>query len=203
MNSDISHYTLTFINEYIRTNYGSIRLLSQSLTTNGPFALSTNKVSVSKGVIKNMRDKKPLLHLIFYSIASLLFFIDLGSFSLFEKPFMYALLCFYVLQLARPMSWPRITYCLLLLSLCPLIHYGRFGIGLIYLIPATFLGIKMRHTFYDTVWQYYLLLAACLLAQICLVEYFILGLPISVSYTISTIIANIVVIWIMSLKSYN
>jgi hypothetical protein len=83
------------------------------------------------------------------------------------------------------------------------VYYGRFGLALIYLIPATFLGIKMRHTFYDTVWQYYLLLAGCLLAQIALIEYGILGLPISVSYTISTIIANIGVIWIMSLKSYN
>ncbi len=150
-----------------------------------------------------MRDKKPLSYLIFYGLATLLFFIDLGGFSLFEKPLIYTLLCFYILQLCRPMSWPRILYCLLLLSLNPLIHYGRFGLGLVYLIPATFIGIKMRHTLYDTVWQYYLLLAACILAQIGLIEYGILGLPISASYTISTILANLIVIWIMSLKSYN
>jgi len=150
-----------------------------------------------------MKYKKPLSPLIFYSIASVLFFIDLGSFSIFEKPLIYSLLCFYILQLARPMSLPRIIYSCLLLSLSPLILYGRFGLGLIYLIPATVIGIKMRHALYDSAWPYYVLLASCLLAQICLVEYSILSLPISASYTISTITANILVIWIMSLKSYN
>lgn len=150
-----------------------------------------------------MKQTKPLSPFIFFGIITLLFFVDLGGFSLFEKPFISTLLCFYILQLSRPMSWPRILYSLLLLSLNPLIYYGRFGLGLVYLIPATFLGIKMRHIFYDTVWQYYLLLGTCILAQIGLIEYGILGLPISASYTISTIVANMIVIWIMSLKSYN
>lgn len=150
-----------------------------------------------------MRDKQPLSPFIFYGIACLLFIIDLGAFSIFEKPLIYSLLCFYILQLSRPMSLARITVTYLLLSLSPLIHYGRFGTSLVYLIPATLLGIKMRHTLYDALWQYYLLLACCILAQIALVEWGILGLPISASYTISTIIVNLLVIWIMSLKSYN
>lgn len=150
-----------------------------------------------------MREKRPISPFFFYIIASVLFIVDLGAFSVFEKPIIYSLLCFYIIQLAKPMGLCRIAFACLLLSLSPLIHYGRFGISLVYLIPATLLGIKMRHTLYDGIWQYYMLLVGCILAQIYLVEWWVLGLPISLSYTISTVIVNLLVIWIMSLKSYN
>lgn len=150
-----------------------------------------------------MREKQPISPFLFYGVSCLLFIIDLGAFSFFEKPLIYSLLCFLILQLSRPMPLTRIAFSCLLLSFNPLIHYGRFGISLVYLIPAILLGIKMRHTLYNSVWQYYLLLIACILAQIGLVEWWILGLPISLSYTISTVLVNLVVIWIMSLKSYN
>lgn len=146
-----------------------------------------------------MREKKSIPFLLFYTLCSLLFLIDLGALSIVERPLLYFLLCFYILQLSRPMGIARILFACGLLSLIPLIHYGRFGVGLIYLIPATLVGVKMRHILYDSIWHYYLLLAACILAQIGLVEYWILNLPISVSYTISTIAANILVIGIMSL----
>lgn len=146
-----------------------------------------------------MREKRPLSPVIFYGISCLLFLIDLGAFSIFEKPLIYSLLCFYILQLSRAMGPVRIIFSCLLLSLSPLIHYGRFGISLVYLIPATLLGIKMKLTLYDAIWQYYLLLIACIVAQIGLVEWWILGLPISLSYTISTILVNLIVVWIMSL----
>lgn len=143
-----------------------------------------------------MRDKKPLSSFIFYGISCLLFIIDLGIFSIFEKPLIYSLLCFYMLQFSRPIGIARIIFSCLLLSLNPLIHHGRFGVSLIYLIPATLLGIKMRHTLYNSIWQYYLLLALCLFAQIALVEWWILSLPIGLTYTISTILVNILVIWL-------
>lgn len=137
--------------------------------------------------------------LLFYGIIFVLFFVDLACLSLFEKPYIYSLLSFYILQLALPISLIRIIICCLLLSIAPLINYGRFGLALIYVIPATLIGIKMRQTLYDSVWQYYVLLAACLLAQIILLEYFILHLPVSIPYTISTIFANLIVIWLISL----
>ncbi len=146
-----------------------------------------------------MKIKKQCSALLFYSIIFLLFFVDLACLSLFEQPYIYSLLSFYILQLAYPISLIRIIICCLLLSMAPLINYGRFGLALIYGIPATLIGIKMRQTLYDSVWQYYALLAACLLAQIVILEYFILHLPISVPYTISTIFANLIVIWAMSL----
>jgi len=137
--------------------------------------------------------------LLFYSMVFMLFFIDLASLSLFEKPYIYSLLSFYILQLAYPITFTRIITCCLLLSIAPLINYGRFGLELIYVIPATLIGIKMSQTLYDSVWQYYLLLIACLIAQIGLLEYFILHLNVSIPYTISTIFANLIVIWLMTI----
>jgi hypothetical protein len=150
-----------------------------------------------------MRNQRPISFLFFFGIACLLFLIDLGTFSFFEKPFIYSLLCFYILQLAKSMGISRVVFSCILLSLNPLIYYGRFGINLLYLLPATLLGIQMRHILYDSLWQYYALLIGCILAQIWLVEWWVLGLPISLSYTISTILVNLLIIWIMSLKSYN
>ncbi len=145
-----------------------------------------------------MKIKQPLSALLFYVITSVLFLVDLGSFSIFERPIIYSLLCFYLLQLARPISWCRVTFVCLLFSLSSLLHYDRFGLALVYLIPATLLGIKMRKVLYDSYWQYYLLLAACLLAQIIVVEHFILHLSISIPYTISTLFVNLVIIGLLS-----
>lgn len=145
-----------------------------------------------------MKTKQPISALLFYVITSALFLVDLGSFSIFERPIIYSLLCFYLLQLARPISWCRVTFVCLLFSLSSLLHYDRFGLALVYLIPATLLGIKMRKVLYDSYWQYYLLLAACLLAQIIVVEHLILHLSISIPYTISTLFVNLVIIGLLS-----
>ncbi len=149
-----------------------------------------------------MKDQRPLLPIFFYLITFILFFIDLAALSLFEKPLIYSLLCFYILSLSKPISILRILLTCLLLSINPLISYGRFGLELVYLIPATLLGIKMHHTLYNAVWQYYLLLMLCLLAQIVIIEYGMLHLTISVPYTISVLFANIGLIWIMSYGKY-
>ncbi len=145
-----------------------------------------------------MKTKQPLSPLIFYVAVVLLFFVDLASFSVFERPIIYSLLCFYLLQLARPISFCRITVVCILFSLDSLLHYDRFGLSLIYLIPATILGIKMRKVLYDSYWQYYALMAACLLVQIIVVEHLILHLSISIPYTISTLFVNLVIIGILS-----
>lgn len=146
-----------------------------------------------------MHRKKALSPLLFFPLCVGLFFLDLGAFTLFEKPLLLSLLCFYILQLSRPISWPRILFACGLASLEFLLFYGRFGLNLLYLIPATFLGIKMSHTLYESRWQYYLLLGACILSQKLLLEPFILGISSSINYTLSTLFANLVVIWVMNL----
>lgn len=146
-----------------------------------------------------MQRKKALSPLFFYPLCIAFFFLDLGAFILFEKPLLVSLLCFYILQLARPISWPRIIFGCTLASLEFLLFYGRFGLNLIYLIPATFLGIKMSHTLYESRWQYYLLLVACILTQKLLLEPLILGVSSTITYTLSTLFANLGVIGVMNL----
>lgn len=180
-------------------------LFLNSILSNYTLTLALNQLKLMLRSIKSkpMKTKRSMPAPFFFCIIGILFLLDLAAFSVFEQQWMYSLLCFYILQLSRPMSLARIIITCFLLSLTPLINYGCFGIELVYLVPATLLGIKMRHTLYDSFWQYYLLLACCLGGQIVIVEYLILHLPIGLSYTISTIIANIITIWIMSLKSYN
>lgn len=146
-----------------------------------------------------MLRKKALSPLVFFPLCIGLFFLDLGAFTLFERPLLLSLLCFYILQLSRPISWPRILFASGLASLEFLLFYGRFGLNLVYLIPATFLGIKMSHTLYDSRWQYYLLLATCILAQKIVLEPFILGISSSITYTLSTLFANLMMIWVINL----
>jgi hypothetical protein len=152
-----------------------------------------------------MKEKKQLPASFFYTASIILFCIDLATLYVFERPFTYCLLGFYISALARPMSLIRIIVSCFLLSIAPLISYGRFGLELVYLIPATLLGVKMRLTLYDSTWQYYVLFTVCLLAQIGLLEGKILGLAVSIPYTISVIFVNLVIIAIMSLslKLYN
>lgn len=146
-----------------------------------------------------MHRKKALSPFFFYPLCIGFFFLDLGAFTFFEKPLFLSLLCFYILQLARPISWPRIIFGCTLASLEFLLFYGRFGLNLLYLIPATFLGIKMSHMLYESRWQYYLLLATCILAQKLLLEPFILGISSTITYTLTTLFANLGMIWVMNL----
>lgn len=146
---------------------------------------------------------KHISPIFFHLLAATFFLLDLAAFSFFERTLLYSLLCFYILSLSGIVTIPRILFVSLLLSLASLIQTGHFGICLLYVIPATALGISIKHMLYGSYWQYYLLLAACLLAQVFLIECWILGLSWSISYTISILFVNILVIWIMSLKSYN
>lgn len=140
---------------------------------------------------------------IFYSISFLLFFVDLAAFSFFERPIVLSLLCYYIFQLSRPLSLARIFVGCLLLSLMGLVIYGRFGLDLLYVIPATLMGIKMRNLLYNCLWHYDILLILALLGKIVGIEHIILGLPISASYTFSILFVNIVIIKVLSLKWYN
>ncbi len=133
----------------------------------------------------------------FYLLSALFFVVDIAAFSFFERPFLYSLLCFYIAQLAYPIGLTRIIPTCFLLSLYPLIFYDRFGLNLIYLIPASFLGTKIRHVFYDTQWHYLLLLIACLLTEIGIIEYALLGLSISLTYTFLVLFVNIIVLCCM------
>ncbi len=146
-----------------------------------------------------MWTKRALSPLSFYLLLIGFFFIDLAVFSLHEKPLLFSLLCFYITQLAAPLTYPRIGATWLLASLESLIWYGRFGLMLGYLIPVTIIGAKMRHTFYESRGHYYLLLGGCIVMQKLVIEPLILPVSSPFSYTIVVLFVNIMVIGAMNL----
>ena len=138
--------------------------------------------------------------IIFYLVVSLLFFADLCLFALLERPFLHCTLSFFILLLFGPCSWIRIITVLLALCLEPFIYYGKFGITLLYLLPLTIGGHIMAKTLYPAWWYPYGLLAGALLIHTVAIEFILLHFPIGVFYTISLICANILIMFILSLK---
>jgi len=140
-----------------------------------------------------------LKHYLFYPFCLLLFILDIFCFSFFEKQIFYSLLCFYIISLYQEMNVGKLMFIGLLISLESSLHYDIFGTQLLYLVPITIIAYQTQKTFYSNAIQPYLLLIACLLTQSFLVEPYLLHIPAPISYTNSKIIANIVVLWCMSL----
>jgi hypothetical protein len=146
--------------------------------------------------------KKQKSSLFFYSFIIFLFLLDISFFLFFEKPIFSALLCFYIINTINHANFLRLTTCILLLILEFFIYYGNVvGINLIALIPATLAGFQAGKMFYESRLIYYALLIMTLLIQIGVIEHMILKLPISIPYTISQIIANMIIMMLLrSLK---
>lgn len=136
---------------------------------------------------------------IIYAFAVTFFFADILMFSLFEKQILYLLLCFYILNICEKRSFITFMIFALLIALESSLYYGKFGIQLLYLVPVTFIAFKAKQTFWNWKFQPYIILVSCLLIQSYLIEPVLLGIPATFSYTNSKIIANIIVLWCMSL----
>lgn len=150
-----------------------------------------------------MRTPRRRTALFFYTVAVLLFLCDISSASVCEKPFLYSLLGFYILQLAGHITVPRVAFCWLLLAITSLLRTSHAGLFLLYVLPATALGILLKKLVYDSPWYYIILVEVCLIVQLWGIEYLILRHPVSVTYTISILFVNMIVTWIVSLKSQN
>jgi hypothetical protein len=134
-----------------------------------------------------------------YALALLFFFLDILMFSLFEKQILYLLLCFYILNICDKRSLITFIIFAFLIALESSLYYSKFGVQLLYLIPITLIAFKVQKTFWSWKFQASLILITCLLIQSYFIEPFLLGIPATFSYTNSKIIANIIVLWCMSL----
>lgn len=146
-----------------------------------------------------MNATKKYSFLYFYPITLFLFCVDASLFYLFEKPFFYSLLAWYTLLLAQDTSPGRLAFALAALTLQSCLYTARVWPALLYLLPLTIIGLKARSSLYEVLWPYYMLFISCLLAQLWIIEHLILSLQVSFSYTYSIIIANIIMILILSL----
>lgn len=135
----------------------------------------------------------------FYLIILLLFIVDIFSFSLLEKQIVYGLLCFYCISLYKETSIFQLFAICLLIALESSFHYNIFGLQLVYILPITLIGFQSQKTFYGFSIQPYILLICCLLIECLVIEPFGLKIPTISAYTPVKIIANIIVLWCISL----
>ncbi len=136
----------------------------------------------------------------FYLLIIVLFFIDICSLTFFEKPIIYTLLCLYAFAVFQSIGKRKLSTLVALLLLESFVFHGKFGLELLYLIPFAFMSMRARNMLYTLSIQPYILLICCLLCQTLIIEYYLLHFDISFSYTISKIIANIIVMIGISLK---
>jgi len=135
----------------------------------------------------------------FYPTIFVLFLFDIFSFSLCEKQVISLLLCFYIMKLYKETTIFELCSMGCLMCLESSLYYSHFGLQLLYLIPASFIGLQSQKLFYVSRIQPYLLLTGCLLVQYFLIEPIILDNHIISNYTPVKIIANIIVLWCVSL----
>ena len=135
----------------------------------------------------------------FYPAAVLLFFIDIFCFSFIEKQLLYTVLCFFCIQLYKDSSTTRLSFLALLISLESLLYFGKFGVQLFYLIPIMVISFQAQKMLYARSAQPYFILVGCITLQCVFLEPFMLQTGSSILYTFSKIIANIIVLWFISL----
>ncbi len=145
---------------------------------------------------------KELTDYFFYISIILLFVLDIFSFSFFEKQLLNFIICFYFLALYYEKDVARLLALILLISLQSSLHYGQFGFQLICLIPVTCIGIYANRFLYASSLQSYMLITVFLAAQSLWIEPYLLKTSTVSSYTNFKIIANIIVMWFLSLIFY-
>lgn len=135
----------------------------------------------------------------FYPIIVILFLLDIACFALFEQQVFFLLICFYIMSLYQTTNIVRILITTLLICLESSLYFGCFGLQLMYILPATLIGLQTQHVFYASRSQPYLLLLGCLMVQYFFLEPVYLSQQAISSYTPIKIIANIIVLWCMTL----
>lgn len=135
----------------------------------------------------------------FYALSLFLFFLDIVCFSFMEKQLLYTALCFFFIQIYKEKSISKISFLAFLISLESLLYFGKFGMPLFYLIPLGFISFHAQKNFHALSLQPYFLLACCIILQSMCFEPLMLHLALSSCYTFYKIIANIIVLWFLSL----
>lgn len=135
----------------------------------------------------------------FYPCALFLYCIDIFCFSFFEQQLFCVLLCFFCIHLYKEHSIYQLGFLAILFSLESLLYCGKFGVQLLAIIPFTFLGLHSKRIFHESPLQPYILLLSLMLIQSMILDPFVLKIGPSSSYTTYKIIANIIVLWFISL----
>ena len=138
-------------------------------------------------------------NLLFYPFVLLLFFIDIGCYTIFERPFIHALLALYCLELMRTNSLPRLLILFFLVWLELIFEFGITGYELAIIIPITLISYFLKKNVYQSRLWPYILLTGALTTHVILIEWYLKAYVIDGTYTLLKILGNIGVMSILSL----
>lgn len=136
---------------------------------------------------------------IFILLLLLLFFLDLSAFTLFAHSYAQCVLALYVIQLFQPVNFVRLLLTALFLILESFIFYDYVGASLLFIIPITWASIALQTLLYKSRLYPLVLYTICLGLNIIGIEWFLADINWQAEYTTTKIIANIGVIWCLSL----
>jgi len=137
-------------------------------------------------------------------LAIILTLVDILLFSLLEQQLFATLLCFYIMYIfsdptlklhraPKILNWLMIGFFLLLLSLESFYFNGSCIATLLYLVPATLIGMVLRQILYKSELQGHILLIFCLLAHSLIIDYLSLPEGTWAAYTATKILVNMLV----------
>lgn len=136
---------------------------------------------------------------LFFFILMLLFFFDMSIFTFFEHPYVQCVLALYVMQLFQSFNFVRLTCTALVLAIESFIFYDYVGAPLLYMIPITWASMALQTLLYKSRLYPFFLYIICLGLNILIIEWLLAGIDWQTEYTTTKIIANIGVIWCLSL----
>ncbi len=136
-------------------------------------------------------------------VSCALFLSDVSLYFLCHHQFLYLILIAYIFELLSTQNKYFLLFFGSLICLESFIFYGTLWAPLAALIPLTFLEIQYRHNFYQS-WGYKVGVGSLfIIAQIVIIEPFLLGLPLGIAYTFFKVCSNMLVVGILSLKDFN
>lgn len=140
--------------------------------------------------------------IIFYIFILLLFLVDLFLYFFFYHQYLYTLLCLLSIFIFCPIQLTPVCFIAILLSLESFMQYNWFGISLLYIIPLGIFSVKTKQLLHRSRIYMYILLILFLCIQCFIIEHSLFGIEHNMRYTITKIIANIILTWFLSLKFY-
>lgn len=138
-------------------------------------------------------------YILLYAAMLTFFFLDLVSFSLYEKPIVYSLLGFYILYTIPRMQYSGLICNTLLLLLLNFFYQGRLLSALAYIIPTLFLSLQAQNYLDDHPAVRYALLVMIMIFNAVLINGYLYDTPIDPLYTFIQITATLVVMLSFSL----
>jgi len=136
---------------------------------------------------------------IFFLVLLGCFCLDIYSYLLLGYQPIMSLLALFTIAIAHKQPRWRIVALLLALSIESFFFIGYAGLNLMYLIPLLIVASKLRHAFWEPLICSLLALGVALFSQQVILEYYLLDIYTTSSFTILKIGINIILVILLSM----